>query len=74
MTFLDFFMGGPERHVKFADQLNTATANLDALDLLPEAERRRRANHPDNWARRSCPTSNGSAPTARSCASAGSPG
>ncbi|BBK42564.1 ABC transporter substrate-binding protein [Allostella vacuolata] len=55
MTFLDFFMGGPERHVKFADQLNTATANLDALDLLPEAERRRRANHPDNWARQVVP-------------------
>jgi len=55
MAFLDFFMGGPERHVKFADQLNTATANLDALDLLPENEKRRRANHPDNWSRQVMP-------------------
>lgn len=55
LAFMDYFLGGPEHHLKFAEQINTATANLDALALLPEAEQKKRAVHPDNWSRQVMP-------------------
>jgi len=47
-AFLDFFLGRPEAHVAFSREIAYDTANRKALELLPEAERRKRTIYPAN--------------------------
>lgn len=47
-AFLDFFVGRPEAHLAFSNQVTNDTLNRKALDLLPEQDRVRRATFPAN--------------------------
>lgn len=51
LKFLSFYLGRPQAHLAFSEEVNYDTANRTALSELTDEQRKRRMTSPDNWSK-----------------------